>query len=42
MELKPGMSALVTGGASGIGKRRPPPLPQQPPAAVETLFSPES
>jgi hypothetical protein len=23
MELKPGMSALVTGGASGIGKRRP-------------------
>jgi hypothetical protein len=23
MELKPGMSALVTGGASGIGKGRP-------------------
>jgi len=32
MELKPGLSALVTGGASGIGKQgqRPPPPP--PPA----------
>jgi short-subunit dehydrogenase involved in D-alanine esterification of teichoic acids len=26
MELKPGMSALVTGGASGIGKQRRSPL----------------